>query len=189
RHLVDFRLSQLDLLRQVLLQVALLVVHVAAHRAAGQPAADGADNRAPRAVAAVCGGAQDRAAHRTEGNSLIRVIGRDAVARRQRNCQDCNRDFLHALLHISCETSMMSSSLRRVSSCVIGWPPPPPLENPHCGPMPSCSILAWREAASIWRFNKSLLSSTGVLVLTRPRITRLPLGRWRSGEKSPARPV
>src|SRR6185369_11639073 len=130
---------------------------------------------------------EHRTAHRADGDALVGVIGRDAVARRQRNCHDCNRDFLHVSLHISCETSMMSSSLRRVSSCVIGWPPPPPLENPHCGPMPSCSSPAWREAASICRFKKSFRSSTGVLVLTRPRITRLPLGTWRRGEKSPAR--
>src|SRR5437762_6350609 len=94
-----------------------------------------------------------------------------------------------ALFHpqTSRATFMISSSLRRVSSCVSTCPPPPALENPHCGLMPRRSRGTYLEAAAICFFRKSLDSSTGVFVLTRPRITRLPLGTKRSGEKSPAR--
>src|SRR4029077_3835667 len=91
--------------------------------------------------------------------------------------------------HTSRATSMMSSSLRFVSSCVTVWPEPPPLEKPHCGERPRRSSGTYFAASSMRRFSASLLSSCGVLVDTSPRITVLPFGTWRNGEKSPARGV
>src|SRR5207237_750540 len=93
--------------------------------------------------------------------------------------------FFHA--QTSRATFMISSSLRRVSSCVSTCPPPPALENPHCGLMPRRSRGTYLEAAAICFFRKSLDSSTAVFVLTRPRITRLPLGTKRSGGAAPGR--
>src|SRR5712671_5622065 len=73
--------------------------------------------------------------------------------------------------HTSRTTSITSSSLRRVSSCVTVWPEPPPLEKPHCGERPSRSSGTYFAASSMRRLRASLLSSWGVLVDTRPRTT------------------
>src|SRR5262249_58433057 len=71
--LVDACLVRLDLLRQVLLEVLLLAVHVGADRAAGNPAADRAEQHGPRVARAVGDRAQDGAARRAEHDACLGV--------------------------------------------------------------------------------------------------------------------
>jgi hypothetical protein len=106
RQFLDARLAGLDLGREVLLQVALLVVHVAADRAAGEPAADRADHGALGAVLVVGDRADHRAADRAEDRALLAVahaaerLVRGAAGERKNGdengaCGSCS-SFVHA---------------------------------------------------------------------------------------------
>src|SRR5207302_8766520 len=114
--------------------------------------------------------------------AIERLLDRVALRRRERRGQvyAVHRGAHHRAerpyFHTSRTTSMTSSSLRLVSSCVTVWPEPPPLEKPHCGERPRRSSGTYIAASSMRRLRASLLSSCGVLVDTRPSTTILPLG-------------
>ena len=108
---LDARLAGLDLGGEVLFQVALLVVHVAADCAAGEPAADRADHRALGAVLVVghrtdhgaADGANDRAllavphvAHR-----LVRGAAGEREARDENGGVFHERSFIRREVHPS----------------------------------------------------------------------------------------
>src|SRR5262249_14597146 len=61
------------------------------------------------------------------------------------------------------------------------------LENPHCGESASCSSGTYLAASSMRRLRSSFFSSSPSFVVTSPSTTVLPLGRNRSGLKSPER--
>src|SRR5437764_1646755 len=97
------------------------------------------------------------------------VLAHAAIAVHPHAAGACERRYFHT----SRTMSMTSSSLRRVSSWVTVWPEPPPLEKPHCGERPRRSSGTYFAASSMRRLRASLLSSCGVLVETRPRMTVL----------------
>src|SRR4051794_31456458 len=94
---------------------------------------------------------------------------------------------LHQPPQTSRATSTMSASFAFCSSIVSAFPSTVD-EKPHCGLRQSCSSGTYRAASSMRRFNSSLASNAGRLVVTRPSTTFFgPRGTKRKGAKPPER--
>src|SRR6185369_10452907 len=91
-----------------------------------------------------------------------------------------------AVPQTSWAVSITSRNLSRCASTAILLPCTV-LEKPHWGDSASCSIGAYCAASAMRRLSVSLFSSSPNLVVTRPSTAVLPLGRKRSGRKSPER--
>src|SRR5438094_1644571 len=123
RQLIDARLPSLDLAGEVLLQVFLLAVHIGADRAAGEAAADRADQHALRAAGAVGHGAQERPACRAQHGAgfhagavkgtAAAVVG--STASENDDACNCNSDLQSVSFHeYSARSSFAPSTIARI---------------------------------------------------------------------------
>src|SRR5436190_18000425 len=103
------RFAGLDLLAQVFLEVALLVIHVGADRRAGKPAAHGADERALGAVLVIGHRAHDSANADAEENPRLHALD-GAAAGSLHVCATCERDA-NCRNH---QLSLHTTSVRRI---------------------------------------------------------------------------